>query len=164
MTRKEKEERIRKEDGKAFETFNIEIDVNDLNPKYRLSKQEGNVITGSGLLKVFELNPSGTGPSFIGRWDGGSRDPGKTERYDLDVDIYGVSSEEKRHFKKGERGYSGHHTTKVESDRGHKYQVSLRTPDEKIFEGIVCFNLHRKVGVSDQISVRDQATVVIARG
>ena len=37
MTRKEKEERIQKEDGKAFETFNIKIDVTYLNPKYQFS-------------------------------------------------------------------------------------------------------------------------------
>ena len=150
-----------KEDGKAFETYNIEIDVTYLNSNCEFSKQTANVMTGNGLLEVFELNPSGGGPSFIGRWDGGSRDPGKTERYDLDIDIYRVSREEKRRFKKGERGYSGHHTTKVESDRGHKYQVSLCTPDEKIFEGTVCFNLHRKIAVSDQFAARDQATAVV---
>ena len=164
VTNKEKKERIQKEDGKAFETFNIERDVTYLNQKYTLSKQTANVMTGNGLLKVFELNPSEGGPSFIGRWDGGSRDPGKTERYDLDIDIYRVSREEKRRFNKGEPGYSGHHTTRVESERGYKYQVSLCTPDEKIFEGTVCFNLHRKIGVSDQISVRDRATVVVTRG
>jgi len=70
MTRKEKEERIQKEDGKAFETFNIKIDVTYLNPKYQFSEQTANVMSGNGLLKVFELNPSGDGPSFIGRWDG----------------------------------------------------------------------------------------------
>src|SRR5258705_8571317 len=101
MTRKEKKERIQEQDGKAFETFNIEIDVTYLNPKYPPPKQTANVMTGNGLLKVFELNPSGSGPSFIGRWDGGSRDPGKTERYDLDIDIYGVSPQELCHFKKG---------------------------------------------------------------
>jgi hypothetical protein len=153
-----------KEDGRAFETHYIEIDVTYLNPKFTLSKQTAHAMTGNGLLKVFELNPSGGGPSFIGRWDGGSRDPGKTERYDLDIDIYGVSPQEKRRFKKGERGYSGHHTTKVESDRGHKYQVSLCTPDGKIFEGTVCFNLHRKIAVSDHASTRDQATVFVNRG
>jgi hypothetical protein len=134
-----------KKDGKAFETYNIEINRTYLNPKYTLSKETANVRTGEGLLKVFKLNPSGDGPSFVGRWDGGSRDPGKKERYDLDIDIYGVSDEEKLRFKKREGGYSGHHTSKVESDRGHKYQVSLCTPDEKIFEGTVCFNLLRKI-------------------
>ena len=145
MTNKEKKERIQKEDGKAFETFNIERDVTYLNPKYTLSKQTANVMTGNGLLKVFELNSSQGGPSFIGRWDGGSRDPGKTERYDLDIDIYGVADEEKLRFKYEQGGYSGHHTKKVDSDKGHKYQVSLCTPDEKIFEGTVCFNLLRKI-------------------
>jgi hypothetical protein len=164
VTREEKAKKVQEQDGKAFETFNIEIDVIYLNPKYTLSKQTANVITGSGLLKVFELNPSEGGPSFIGRWDGGSRDPGKKERYDLDIDIYRVSDEEKRRFKKGERGYSGHHTTKVESDRGRRYQVSLCTPDEKIFEGTVCFNLHRKIEVSDEFAARDQATMVVNRG
>jgi hypothetical protein len=153
-----------KQDGKAFESFNIEIDVTYLNPKYMLSKQRVNVMTANGRLDVFELSPSGGGPSFIGRWDGGSRDPGKTERHDLDIDIYRVSHEQQRRFKKGERGYSGHHTTKVQSDRGRKYQVSLCTPDEKIFEGTVCFNLHRKIELSDQFAVRDRATMVVRRG
>ena len=90
-----------KEDGQAFETFNIEIDVTYLNPRYALSKQRVNVMTANGRLDVFELNPSGGGPSFIGRWDGGSRDPGKTERHDLDIDIYRVSDEEKLRFKRG---------------------------------------------------------------
>jgi len=134
-----------KKDGKAFETFNIERDVTYLNQKYTLSKQTANVMTGNGLLKVFELNPSEGGPSFIGRWDGGSRDVGKKERYDLDIDICGVSDEEKDRFERNQSGYSGHHTTKVESDRGHKYQVSLRTPDGVIFDGTVRFNLLRKM-------------------
>jgi hypothetical protein len=151
----------RKEDGRAFETFNIEIDVTYLNPKYQFSERTVNVMSGNGLLKVFELNPLEDGPYFIGRWDGGSRDPGKTERHDLDIDIYRVSREEKRRFKKGEREYSGHHTTRAESDRGYKYQVSLRTLDEKIFEGSVCFNLHRKSRVFDEISLHDQATMVV---
>jgi hypothetical protein len=124
---------------------NIKIERTYLNPKYTLSEQATNARTGEGLLKVFELTHSGDGPSFIGRWDGGSRDPGKTERYDLDIDIYGVADEEKLRFKYGQGGYSGHHTKKVDSNKGHKYQVSLCTSDEKIFEGTVCFNLLRKI-------------------
>jgi hypothetical protein len=145
MTNKEKKERIQKEDGKAFETYNVEIHTTYLNPKYTLPKQTANVMAGNGLLQVFELIPSGSEPLFIGRWDGGSRDPDKTERYDLDIDIDRVSDDEKRRFKYGQSGYSGHHTTKLESHRGHAYWVSLRTPDEVIFEGIVCFNLLRKI-------------------
>jgi len=80
MTHNEKEQRIQKQDGKAFETFNIEIDRDYLNQKYELSKQTANVMTRTGLLEVFELNPSGGGPSFIGRWDGGRRDPDKNRK------------------------------------------------------------------------------------
>ena len=166
MTRDEKERRVQIEDGKAFETYHIEIQERYLNPMYTLAGDVSHAISRTGLLKIFELKPSKDGPSFVGRWDGGSRDAGKKERYDLDIDIYRVSRQETRRFKKGERGYSGHHTTKVESDRGHKYQVSLCTPDEKIFEGTVCFNLLRKigVGVSDQFTVRERPTAVVIRG
>jgi hypothetical protein len=47
-----------KKDGKAFETYDIAIGEKYLNPKYTLSKQTANVMTGTGLLKVFEINPS----------------------------------------------------------------------------------------------------------
>ena len=159
MTRNEKEQRIQKENGKAFENYNVEIHATYLNAKYTLSKQTVNATTGMGLLKVFELNPSGGGPSFIGRWDGGSREIGKSERNDLDIDIYEVSDEEKRRFENGEGGYSGHHTSKVESNTGHVYQVSLRMADEKIFEGTVYFNLLRKQGF--EASLQPTATLDI---
>jgi hypothetical protein len=108
MMRKEKEQRVQKQDGKAFETYNVEMRTTYLNLKYAFSKQTANQITPTGRLDVFELNPSGDGPSFTARWDGGSRDVGKEERYDLDIDIHGVSDEEKRRFKNGQGGYSGH--------------------------------------------------------
>jgi hypothetical protein len=147
MTRKEKEERVHRQDGKAFEAFNLEICTTWLNPKYTLSEQATTVISSTGLLKIFELNPSGGRPSFTARWDGGSRDEGRIEKYDLDIDIGGVSDEEQRRFQNGQGGYSGHHTINVESnDKGHAYQVSLRTPDEMIFEGTAYLNLLRKQG------------------
>jgi len=155
VTRKEKEELVRKQDGKAFETQNVKIlQQTYLNPKYILSEQTANEISSTGQLNVFEIRPSGDGPSFTGRWDGGSRDAGKKERCDLDIDIDRVSKRQQRRFKKGKGGYSGHHTAKVASDTGHTYQVSLCTPDERIFDGIVCFNLLRKLGFEASISFR----------
>ena len=146
MTRNEKEQRIQKQDGKVFENFKVEIHQTYRNPRYTLSEQTANEISPTGLLKVFELYPSGGGPSFTARWDGGSRDEGKKERYDLDIDIEGVSNEERSRFKNGQGGYSGHHTTEVPSNAGRAYHVSLCTPGEMIFEGTVCFNLLRKQG------------------
>ena len=163
MTRDEKKRRILKEDGKAFAVYNIEIRPTFRSPIYTLSKQASSVISGTGLLKLFELNPSQDGPSFVARWDGGSRDKGKQERYDLDIDIEGVAAKEKRHFKQGQGGYAGHHTTRIDSDRGWKYQVCIRTPDGSIFEGTVCFNLHRKVGVSETLHFGDTAKATVHR-
>ena len=110
MTRKEKEQRIQKQDGKVFENFSVEIRPTYLNPTYTLSDQTANEISPTGLLKVFELNSSGDGPSFTARWDGGNRSGG-SERYELDMDIHGVSDQERIRFKHGLGGYSGHHTT-----------------------------------------------------
>jgi len=124
----------------------VEIEVTYLNPNYALSNQAAKVVTGTGLLEIFRINPKVDGPLFIGRWDGGSREPGKKERYDLDIDIEGVSPEEKRRFMSGKGGYSGHHTIQIESDRGRKYHVSLCIPGAKIFDGSVCFNVLRKIG------------------
>lgn len=163
MSRDEKERRVQIEDGKAFDTYNIEIRETYLNPKYTLGKHASHAISRTGLLKVFELMPSQDGPLFVGRWDGGSRGSGKQERFDLDVDIQGVSKGAKRRFKKGEEGYAGHHTTKIDSDRGWKYEVCIRTPEGLIFEGTVCFNLHRKVGLSETLHFSDTAVATVIR-
>jgi hypothetical protein len=75
-----------KEDGKAFEAFNIKIDKTYLNPKYTLIQSATTVMSSTGWLKIFELSRlDGGAPSFSGRWDGDSRDPGKEEKYDLDA-------------------------------------------------------------------------------
>ena len=151
MTRNEKEQRIQKQNGKVFENFNVEIHQIYLNPNYTLSKQSANEISSTGRLGGFEITPSRNGPSFSARWDGGSRDEGKKEKYDLDIDIDRVPEEERTRFKNGQGGYSGHHTINVPSDTGHAYQVFLRTPSELIFEGSVCFSLLRKQGFEASI-------------
>ncbi len=144
MTRKEKAKKVQEQDGKAFEAFKIEIDAGYcLNPRYRLLKQAATVRGDMGRLDVFEINPLGDGPSFKARWDGGSRNPCKKERNDLDIDIYGISDEEKYRFERNEGGYFGHRT--APNGAGRVYQVSLRTPHEVIFEGTVRFNLLRKM-------------------
>jgi hypothetical protein len=155
LTRKEKEQCIQKEDGKVFEIFNVEIDVAYLNAYYAVSKQSTNEISSTGRLGVFEIASSKGGPSFLARWDGGSRGEGKKEKYDLDIDIEGVPAEERIRFKNGRGGYSGHHTTKVASDAGHAYQVFLRTPAERIFEGSVRFSLHRKLRFEESIALTE---------
>ena len=54
---------------------------------------------------------------------------------------------QRRRFENGEDGYAGHHSVKVLSSTGlgHAYEVSIRTPTVRIFEGEVRFTLHRKM-------------------
>jgi hypothetical protein len=150
MTRKEKEQKVLKEDGKVFEISNLMIYEACRNPNYSLVKCATNAITPTGYLVVFELQPiSGIGPSFVGRWDGGSRDEGKTERQDLDIDISGVPESERRRFENQQGGYSGHHSKRLRSATGHVYEVYIRTPKEgTIFEATVTFGVLRKLGFS----------------
>ena len=144
MTRSEKARKVLKQDGKVFEVRDFNVKMKYRSRNYELFPREG-VLNSTGRLDIFELRPKlGNLPTFSARWDGGSREEGKTERSDLDIDITGVSAKESKRFKSGVGGYSGHHTDKMPNE-GHTYQVSLRTPNEKIFEGTVSFTLHRRL-------------------
>jgi hypothetical protein len=147
MNRVEKERRVQMQDGKVFEINNLTIDVRCLNPNYSLLKQDSAALGATGRLDLFELRPqSGGGPSFFGRWDGGSRDQGKVERDDLDIDISGVSRAEQHRFESGKNGYAGHHSSRIPSTTGRAYEVSIRTrTDNMIFDGTVSFGVHRKM-------------------
>lgn len=152
MTPEEKEQRVFKEDGKVFEISNLMIHEEYRNPDYSLVKCATNGLAPNGLLALFELQRiSGTGPSFVGRWDGGSRDEGKTERQDLDIDIKGVTKSERQCFKDEERGYSGHHSEPLQSATCHVYEVHIRTPEEgTIFKATVAFSVLRKQGLNSR--------------
>ena len=64
-------------------------------------------------------------------------------RYDLDIDIIGVSDEEIRNFKGCKNGYCGHHTKQVGSE--NKYNVLLRTPAGLIFNATISFTRQHDV-------------------
>lgn len=141
-----KKQTAQRHDGKAFGAFNIAVAENYRDPKYRFIQHTTAVMSPNGWLKIFELIPFDDGQSsFTGRWDGGSRDPGKTERYDLDIDIHGVSKEVTHLFKHNKGGYWGGHAKRIPSNTGRAYEVSISTPDGKIFEGTVRLNLLRRI-------------------
>ena len=50
------EEEAQRQDGKAFEAFNIKIDEIYRNPEYTLVQSATTVMTSTGWLKIFELN------------------------------------------------------------------------------------------------------------
>lgn len=141
-----------KQDGRVFE-IDCEITEDYLNPEYKLSK-EAAALSPTGWLKIFSLTPiTGTGPSFVGRWDGGSRDVGKTERYDLDFDIQGVPVKDCDWFKNGKHGYSGHHACRVSSAEGWIYEVLITIPSGTIFKGFVQLRLHRRMEFSETLQL-----------
>ena len=86
----------------------------------------------------------------MARWDGGSRDEGKKQKEDLDVDVEGVSKRQQHRFERGQGGYSGHRSKKLPSATGRGYEVSISTLDGRIFEAIVSFAVHRKIAFSAQ--------------
>ena len=147
MNRAEKEQKVKTQDGKVFEIDSLTISERYLNPNYSLLKQDSAVLGAMGRLDVFELRPkSGDGPSFKGRWDGGSRDQGKEERDDLDIDICGVSKAEQQRFLKEKIGYAGHHSRRIANSPSRAYEVSIRTRSAgRIFDGTVSFSVHRKM-------------------
>jgi hypothetical protein len=157
MTREQKEQRVQKQDGKAFENYNIKIRRSYLNPKYHLKRQTANVITPTGLLKVFELTSLTTGPSFTGRY---YRDSKQTAP-ELKIDIDRVSPGEKQRFKRGRGGYAGHHAEKVLNSPDRKYRVCIRTPNELIFKGTILFNLHFKMEIEEKLTFKDEAVAVV---
>lgn len=149
MDRKEKETRVLKQDGKVFEIHDLRIDERYRSEEYSLSKVDLPAITPTGRLIIFELRlVGGSGPSFVGRWDGGSWSAGKQERDDLDIDIEGVSRSVVRQFERGKAGYSGHHSTRVPTVTTRAYQVCICIPEKMIFDGTVSFSVLRKMAVS----------------
>src|SRR3954447_8115125 len=111
MDRKQKEQRVQQHDGKVFNVGEPVVNVRYQSPDY-VFEDGPRGLTSTGRFIVFRLTPiSGKPTSFEPRWDGGSRDSGKQERYDLDIDMVGVSRREAKKFERGQAGYSGHHTT-----------------------------------------------------
>jgi hypothetical protein len=142
-----------REDGRVFEVEGA-IETRYLNAGYVLAQDEPAALSLTGWLRIFTLAPiAGAGPSFEARWDGGSREPGKIERYDLDIDISGVSSEEARLFKKSTNGYSGHHATRI-SGNAWDYEVAIKIPRGAVFEAVVRLRFHRKLEFSETLPLQ----------
>jgi hypothetical protein len=148
MDRKQKEQRVQQQDGKVFDVADLTINVRYQSQDYICQRGNGS-LTPTGHLIVFKLTPvSSKPPSFVARWDGGSREPGKQERFDLDIDMVGMSKDEVEKFERGQAGYSGHHTTKIHAPTGHGYEILVKTPNGEVFDATVSFTLHRRQAVS----------------
>lgn len=155
-------ERALKQDGKVFDVVNVTRTEKYLKPGYRWEAGAG-TRESTGKLTIFRLIPSDeTLPSFEARWDGGNRETNR-ERFELDVDIQGVSKSEKRKFEKCSGGYSGHHTKEIPVTEGHAYEVSISTPADKIFDGTVSFAVRRQLAISVSVPVQTSLGIEVIR-
>lgn len=133
-----KPEEVAIKDGKAFKTTEVKVIEKWIHPKYEMIKYRENRITDTGLLLVAELRPMEENlPRFLFRWD--------EKAESLDVDITDVSEEIKRKFKRGREGYEGHHPKRVPDEKEIIFEVCIRTPQGKVFEGKISFGLFREL-------------------
>jgi hypothetical protein len=143
-------------DGKAFGTNLVTVEEGYVvHSDYELALLSFADIGETGLLKVFEVTPNGTGkPGFVGRWD--------EKKNRLDVDITGVTEEVTRLFQKGRQGYLGHHPDPLPGPE-RRFPVVLRVPDAgMVFSGVLSFGLRRKLalGLAAQAEVGFSAELI----
>jgi hypothetical protein len=104
-------------------------------------------MTSTGHLTFFDLVPVSEGlPSFEARWD--------EKDESVDIDIKGVSEQDKNLFKHGKGGYSGHWSRRTPTANTiYTYEVYIRIPRGRVFEGTVDFTVVRRQGISGRASI-----------
>jgi len=140
---------------KAAEAFNVTVGKGYYCDKdYDLKVHTQARIMPTGRLVIAELHPKKSSlPSFSFRWD---------EKADsLDVDIQGVTDTVENWFKKGTKGYAGHHPTKV--GPGRTFEADIRIPQTHVFHGFLTFNLDRKVETTARLGLTANASVDTAQ-
>ncbi len=142
--------------GEAANLSNLKITTRFLDSNYELRNE--NLTRGeTRLLKVFSLIPKQSvgKPAFQARIDDGNST--KRKEPELDIDISGVSESIVRDFRAGRNGYLGHHSSKTLNANERIFDVEIATPNGKVFEGDVFFNVTFSVGLT--MSVNSGVTV-----
>jgi len=117
-----------KKDGRVWELKEVNIKIAYLNPNYTINPHSHNKLSEHGLLTIAELIPNNLAlPKFVFRWDD------KNEA--MDVDLY-VDREINNDLWKDKR-YEGHHTKRLTSEKGRIYEVKIKSPLGRIFEGLM---------------------------
>lgn len=132
---------------KASSIIEVNVEKHCLDRNYDLEEHSGGEITPTGLLVIATLKPKKSSlPEFWFRWD---------EKDDkLDVDIKEVDNTVKDWFKRGEKGYGGHHPKRISVEK-RTSEVDIRIPGINIFRGFISFGLHREVAIKDKIQLSD---------
>jgi hypothetical protein len=146
-------ERVKKQDGKATQVSNVDVNPIKIHPEYCLESCDGD-ITPTGLLQVLKLVINdGQSPGFSARWD--------ERAYALDIDINDPSLRDD--FKNGRNGYAGHHTLISKAGDSRTFEVNIKTPQRLIFEGTVSFSLTRPFLSSEKVGIGDHVDEVVIR-
>lgn len=141
----------------ASEVFNIKVEeLVYKNPNYDLELFQEGKINEQGLLLCGKLKPQQPLlPEFWIRWD---------EKGDhLNVDM---KSDEgcKDDWEKETNGYKGHLPQKASDRLGKAFNLLITTPDLKVFDGVISFNLARDVKATVSIGVHASADVQDVKG
>jgi hypothetical protein len=145
--------------GEASHLSNLKITTRYLDSDYDILNEYLRR-SSTRYLGVFSLIPKTAGkPSFHARVDDGT--PDNVKDPELDIDIRGVSNDIVRDFRAG-RGYIGHHTDRSPDRAQRIFNVEIATPQGRVFEGDVFFNVtfSEAVTMTGTISVTAEATVV----
>jgi hypothetical protein len=145
-----KKEHVARQDGKAFRTNAVSVEGEEYkDDDYTIEVYSGKDIGETGLLEIGGIVPRVSGlPRFLLRWD---------ERQEaLDVDIEGVSPEEKLCFKSGQNGHRGHHTNRAKNCSGRMYDIDIALPGRAVFKGRVFVPLLRKLELRESLKLDDQ--------
>jgi hypothetical protein len=114
----------------------IVIEEEFCHPSYDLNLASEAEATETKLLRLFSLIPRvASMPIFHGRWDPRDGMSLRTGSSAIDVDAEGLTGRGQRDFISGQRGFSGHHSVKLDDGR---HRISIASPQlGKIFEGIL---------------------------
>jgi hypothetical protein len=119
-------------------------------PDYELNQPSRSEIDERGRLIVGELKAKKSDlPSFMFRWDE------KDDR--LDVDIHGdpdvVTEEVKDYFRRGTKGYQGHHPIRKEPLENKTFEIDIWIPGKNVFRGCITFGIDRELGLRATIPI-----------
>jgi hypothetical protein len=133
MDRQQKIDRVANQ-GRVNHVADLHANTKTIHSNYKLELSQG-IITETGELRLFKISPiSGTGPSFVGRWDQ------KDEK--VDVDIHGVTNDVATKFNDQKDGYAGHRSEKYFEGDKRLFGVKITIPNELIFDGWFSFTKH----------------------
>ena len=138
-------EKYKNKRGKVAGTTRVKpLEIKYKNPNYEVKLLPNTPATETGLVEVMELVPKVSNlPKFVARWD--------ENKHTLDVDLYeGEKINKNPSWKSEENGHKGHHPIR-RTGAPRIFDIDVRIPNAKIFEGSLNVSLLFKESVELKI-------------